>query len=155
MGQIFHSLICMYLKNFEISKMISNLNSKEKNIWTNIEKKLNPIKNNFIEYEFPFLIKCKLNNKFYYLTGRFDAVYKENNEYIIWDWKTLNLPKNPNEDLQSIVYLYCLSKIYQTTNIKMRYFSLEKLEFIDISFENIEKYQTRIENIVSKILFDF
>lgn len=155
LGQNFHSLICMYLKNFEISKMISNLNSKEKNIWENIEKKLSPIKNNFIECEFPFLIKCKLNNKFYYLTGRFDAVYKENNEYIIWDWKTLNLPKNPNEDLQSIVYLYCLNKIYQTTNIKMRYFSLEKLEFVDINFENIEKYQTRIENIVSKILFDF
>ena len=37
----------------------------------------------------------------------------------------------------------------------MRYFSLEKNEFIDINFENIEKYKNKIDEIVSKILFDF
>jgi len=155
LGQNFHSLICMFLKNFDISKMIFNLSEKEKNVWKNIEKKLNPIKNNFVEFEFPFLIKCELKNKFYYLTGRFDAIYKENNNYIIWDWKTLNFPKNPSEDLQTVVYFYCLNQIYNTQNIKMRYFSLEKNEFIDIDFENIKKYKNRIDKIVEQILFDF
>ena len=135
--------------------MVSNLDEKEQKIWENIENKLTPIKNNFIEFEFPFLIKCELKNKFYYLTGRFDAIYRENNEFIIWDWKTLNFPKNPTDDLQTVVYFYCLNQIYKTEKIKMRYFSLEKNEFIDINFENIEKYKNKIDEIVSKILFDF
>ena len=155
LGQNFHALICMFLKGFDISKMVSNLDEKEQKIWENIENKLTPIKNNFIEFEFPFLIKCELKNKFYYLTGRFDAIYRENNEFIIWDWKTLNFPKNPTDDLQTVVYFYCLNQIYKTEKIKMRYFSLEKNEFIDINFENIEKYKNKIDEIVSKILFDF
>ena len=87
----------------------------------------------------------------YYLVGRYDAIYKENNQYIIYDWKTLNLPKNPNDDLQSIVYLYCASKIFKTENIKMRYLSIEKLDFIDVDFESVQKYKNRIDSIISKL----
>ena len=108
----------------------------------------------FIKTEYSFLIKEELRDNFYYLTGRFDAIYKENDEYIIYDWKTLNLPKNPEEDLQSIVYLYCSNKIFKTKKIKMRYLSIEKLDFIDVAFGNIGKYKERIDKIIEKIYFN-
>ena len=88
--------------------MIMELSEKEKKIYLNFIDKLKDKKDFFIETEYPFLIKEELNNENYYLTGRFDAIYKKDSEYIIYDWKTLNLPKNPKDDLQSIVYIYAL-----------------------------------------------
>lgn len=154
LGQIFHALICMYLKGFDVSKMVQGLSYDKKEIWSGVENMLFKIKNNFIELEYPFLIKNKLKDRFYYLTGRFDAIYKENDSYVIWDWKTLNVPKNPKDDLQSVVYLYCLSEILKSENIRMRYYSLEKAEFVDIFFEDKNLYKEKIDNIVAKILFD-
>lgn len=151
LGQKFHNLICFYLNNCDISKVVLELNEKEKVIWNNLENILNEKKQNFIKTEYSFLIKEELKGWNYYLTGRYDAIYKENDEYIIYDWKTLNLPKEPENDLQSIVYLYCASKIFNTEKIKMRYLSIEKLNFIDVEFENLLKYKTRIDSIVSKL----
>ena len=122
LGEKFHSLICAYLKNIPISKMIFDLDDKEKIIWNNLQNFLKDKKENFKYTEYPFLIKEELGEKFYYLTGRIDAIYKENDFYTIYDWKTLNLPKNPQDDLQSVVYLYCASKIFDSENIKIKYY---------------------------------
>lgn len=151
LGQKFHALICYYINNFDISKVIKELNEQEQIIWKNLENLLKPIKSNFIHCEYPFLIKDDLNGWNYYLNGRYDAIYQNGEEYIIYDWKTLNIPKNPQDDLQSIVYLYCANKIFKTEKIKMRYLSIEKLDFADINFENSEKYKTRIDSIISKL----
>ena len=151
LGQKFHALICYYINNFDVSHVIEDLNESEQNIWKNLENILQDKKDNFIHTEFPFLIKDELQGWNYYLTGRYDAIYKENNQYIIYDWKTLNLPKNPQDDLQSIVYLYCASKIFNTQNIKMRYLSIEKLDFVDIEFESVQKYKNRIDSIILKL----
>lgn len=151
LGQKFHALICYYINNFDVSKLIYELNEQEQFIWNNLKNILKDKKSNFIYSEYPFLIKDELNGWNYYLTGRYDAIYKENSEYIIYDWKTLNIPKNPKDDLQSIVYLYCANKIFKTEKIKMRYLSIEKLDFVDIEFENSEKYKNRIDSIISKL----
>ena len=150
LGKKFHSLICAYIKGFDVSKMLLDLKESERKIYLNFMDKLKDKKNFFIETEYPFLIKEKLNNENYYLTGRFDAIYKENDEYIIYDWKTLNLPKNPKDDLQSIVYIYALEKIFNTKNIKMRYISLEKLDFVDVFYDENFNYKKRIDEIVEK-----
>lgn len=149
LGQKFHSLICFYINDFDTSKIELDLNEKEKIIWENLKNILKDKKQNFIKTEYPFLIKDKLNDENYYLTGRFDAIYKENDSYIIYDWKTLNLPKNPENDLQSVVYLYCASKIFNSEKIKMKYLSIEKLNFIDIDFKKTEIYKKRIDEIIS------
>lgn len=151
LGQKFHALICYFINGFDTSKIIEDLNKEEQIIWKNLQNILNDKKNNFIHTEYPFLIKDKLQEKNYYLTGRYDAIYKENNQYIIYDWKTLNLPKDPSEDLQSIVYLYCASKIFKTENIKMRYLSIEKLDFVDVEFATAQKYKNKIDSIISKL----
>jgi len=150
-GQKFHSLICSYIKGFDVTKLLLDMDDKEQNHWINLEKKLQKIKHGFINTEYSFLIKEKLNGVAYFLTGRFDAIYKEGENYTIYDWKTMNLPKNPESDLQSIVYLYALSKIYKTEKIKLRYLSIEKLETIDVHFSNAKKYKERIEKIISRL----
>jgi len=152
-GSKYHNLICAYIKNFDISKMLLELNENQKNIFNNFLNQIKNEKNNFIKTEFPFLIKDELNNIPYFLTGRMDAIYKKNDEYIIYDWKTLNLPKDAQNDLQSIVYLYSLSKIFNSEKIKMRYVSIEKGDFLDVNFLNEKLYKTKIDSIIEKYYY--
>ena len=151
LGQKFHGLICFYIRGFDVSRLLLDLSSNELVFWQKLEKKLKLIRANFLKTEYSFLIKDELNNVPFYLTGRFDGIYKDENGYIIYDWKTLNLPKNPAYDLQSIVYLYASSKIYKTDKIKMRYLSIEKLETLDVDFVSCEKYKEKIDKILLKL----
>ena len=151
LGQKFHSLICAYLREFNIEKLLKNLSENEFKYWIKLEEYLKNKKQNFIKTEYSFLTKEKLKEKDYYLTGRFDAIYKEKDEYIIYDWKTLNLPKNPENDMQSVVYLYAFEKIFKTKKVKIKYLSIEKLEFVEVEYKGENAYKIRIDEIVSKI----
>ncbi len=150
LGQKFHSLICASIKGFNTEKFEKSLEENELKNWLKLKEKLEIKRNGFIKTEYSFLVKNFLNKKPYYLTGRFDAVFKEENNIIIYDWKTLNIPKNPENDLQTIVYLYCAEKIYKTKNIKMKYLSIEKQISEEIAYKNEETYRNIIENIISK-----
>ena len=150
LGQKYHGLICAYLKGFDIEKMTLELEERQKTIFKNFLNKIKLEKKSFIKTEYPFLIKDGLKGVPYYITGRLDALHKKDDFYTIYDWKTLNLPKNANDDLQSIVYLYSLSKMVKSEKIKMRYISIEKFEFIDVEFDNCAKYKKRIDDIVEK-----
>ena len=150
LGQKFHNLICFYIKNFDVSKLILNLTPDEQKSWQKLENYLKDKKDNFIKTEYSFLIKEKLNSKPYFLTGRFDAVYKKDDFYIIYDWKTLNIPKNPKDDLQSIVYLFCANKIFKTDKIKLKYLSIEKLDSFEIPFINPDYYKEKLDKIILK-----
>lgn len=151
LGQKFHSLLSYYIKGFNIEKLLLDLDEKEISYWKNLEKVIEKLKNNFIKTEYSFLIKEELEDEFYYLTGRFDAIYLENDIYTIYDWKTLNIPLNPENDLQTVVYLYCAAKIFNTEKIKMRYLTIEKLEFFEVHFEDKEVYKDRIDNVIKKL----
>lgn len=149
LGSKYHALICQYLKGYDISKMKTELDNPR--IFEEFLKTINS--DNFIKTEYSFLIKDELNNKPYYLTGRYDAIYKDDNNYIIYDWKTLNIPKEVENDLQTIVYLYTASKIFNTKNLKMRYVSIEKNEYKDVIYKNNNIYKKRIDEIVRKYYF--
>lgn len=151
LGEKFHALICYYINGFDTSKVVLELDEKEKIFWKNLENILKDKKENFIKSEYPFLIKDEFEGKIFYLTGRYDAIYLDEEGYIIYDWKTLNIPKSPQNDLQSIVYLYCANKIFNSEKIKMRYLSIEKLSFYDVEFENVQKYKQRIVEVISKL----
>ena len=150
LGNKYHALICSYIRGFDISKMILELDRVKQENFKNFIKNHIQKKENFIKTEFPFLIKEEFDSRFYYLVGRFDAIYKENDNYIIYDWKTLNIPKNPKEDLQSVVYLYALNKIFNTEKITMRYMALEKDDFSDVVFDCEMTYKKRIDEIIKK-----
>jgi len=151
LGQKFHSLICFYIKGFKVDKLLLDLDNQELSYWKKLEEILKNIKNDFIKTEYSFLVKNEINGNPYYLTGRFDAVYSKEDKIIIYDWKTLNLPKDPENDLQTVVYLYCAYKIFNTDKIKIRYLSIEKLDFVDVEFSKIEVYQQKIEKIIQKL----
>ena len=145
LGSQYHALMCQYLKGYDVSKMKLELSNSK--VFDNFIKAVKP--KNFIKTEYSFLIKDNLGNKPYFLTGRYDAVYKDK-EYIIYDWKTVNIPKNAQNDLQTVVYLYTASKIFNTNSIKMRYVAIEKGETKDIEFENEKIYKQRIDGIIEK-----
>ena len=146
LGSQYHMLMCQYLQKYDITKMKTELPDSQA-----FDKFLKTIKlDNFIKTEYSFLTKDELKGKPYYLTGRYDAIYKENEQYIIYDWKTLNIPYNVENDLQTIVYLYTASKVFKTQNIKMRYVAIEKSEYKDVEFNSDEIYKKRIDKIVEK-----
>ncbi len=151
LGQKFHNLISTYIKGVDTQKIALELTQKETKTWEKLKNYLKDKKQNFIKTEYSFLTKEKLNNSYYYLTGRFDAIYKKNDEYIIYDWKTLNIPKDAESDLQTIVYLYCFSEIAKSEKIKMRYLSIETLEAVDIEYKDKKIYKKRIDDIIQKI----
>lgn len=147
LGKKFHALISYYLKGFQVLKLENALNKGGCKLWNTL--KADPIlKNDFVEVEHSFLVK---EDKFY-LAGRFDAVYKSGKGYTVLDWKMKNLPKSPESDLQSVIYLYCASKIFNTTDVSIVYCSISTLERIEVKFDSEETYYKRILDITSKII---
>ena len=151
-GERLHAMISYYLKNFDITKILNSLNQDEKEI---LEKTLTldifKEKEKFIKSEETFLIKWCKDDLIFYLSGRFDAIFKDGEKFIIYDWKSKNIPQNPQDDLQSIVYLYCTSKIFNTKNIAIKYISLENQQITQTNFEDENAYLERIFNIVKKL----
>ena len=166
-GERLHGIISYYIRGFNIEKIKNAMAQDEREI---LEKTLalEIFKNtdNFIKSEESFLVKCNLNNGKkqtgqelqhistdfnFYLTGRFDAVYFNKGEYIIYDWKSKNIPKDPENDLQSVVYLYCGSKIFKTKNISICYLSLEKSQSAKAYFKDETLYFERILDIIKKL----
>lgn len=129
--------------------------------------------------EQPFLIKCTRESvsggaldefspvNIFYLTGRFDAVLycdNKNNDAAnnatdtikaprveIYDWKMVNIPENPESDIQSLVYLYSASKLYKSKNVSITYVSLTKNESVTVKFDPEFGYLSRISEIVRKL----
>lgn len=157
-GQNLHSFLCFYLKNFDTSKIEASFAPKDREFIEKIKKfdeieTLKKADEKFIEQS--FLIKCASLDTPFYLTGRFDAILIKDNKIQIYDWKTLNIPKDPENDIQTIVYLYCASKLYKSyeaQNISITYISLTKNESAEIKFDNENDYLKTITSLVSKIL---
>src|SRR5699024_3820109 len=127
-------IICYYLKNFDIEKFKKVFNNAELQIleqFINSEIVKFAISGDEKFIEQPFFVK--INDK--YLTVRFDEVIKKNETYYILDWKINNLPKSPESDIQTLVYIYSLSKLYKTKNIKMVYYSILKNEKFEINID--------------------
>ena len=152
MGERLHGFICYYLRGFNMDKIYNSLEQKEKEILQNVLKlDIFSQKEKFIKTEEGFLVKVKGDKFNFYLTGRFDAIYKDNDGYIIFDWKSKNIPQNPQEELQSVVYLYCASEIFNTQNIKIQYLSLEKQTNTTVELKDKNQYLKRICSIADKM----
>ncbi len=154
-GQNLHNFLCFYFKNFDTSKIEAAFNKEDKDFINGI-KEFNAIKTlksaHAKHIEQPFLIKCIPENFCcFYLTGRFDAVLTNGGEIKIYDWKTASLPKNPENDLQTVVYLYAASKLYGTENISIEYVSLTKNGSVKINYTPEFDYFKRIFDVVQKL----
>lgn len=160
-GKKVHALANYYLKGFDISKFEPTLNENEKNAWNNLKN------NEFFNKKYvnsEYNLSCKIGN--FWIGGRLDAIVKENfNEiknqdnkeiYYILDYKTGSIPKNPEYDYQTMVYLLCLSSAHFITpedKIKFVYIDLKNNQncIIDFTQERKIEYHNAITEICSNI----
>lgn len=152
-GKTIHALINYYFNNFNTSKIAEAMNSEEKILWQNFLN-LNIKKEDIYKSEYTFNIKIDTTD---WITGRIDAIIKEKDQYIIYDWKTGNLPKNPETDLQTCIYLFSVYKIFEsrkliskTEDISFIYINLKTNETIKISIDK-EKINCIKDTILSTI----
>ncbi len=153
LGNRLHGLICYLLKGYPIEKIEKDLDENEFALFEKIKKSeiINFVLNSekkFIEQ--PFFIKENVGEKIFYLTGRFDCVVKNGEKYTILDWKTNLLPKNPESDIQTVVYFEGACKLFKTQNIEMIYISLKSLISQKVEFKG--GYLDIIQKIVSKYI---
>lgn len=169
-GKKVHALANYYLMGNDISKFEPTLNEKEKEAWNNLKN------NEFFNLKYvnsEYNLSCKVGD--FWIGGRLDAVVKQedvsittptynSNEtpktqetiYYILDYKTGSIPKNPETDYQTMVYLLCLSGatfITPQDNIKFVYIDLKSNQncVIDFNQDIKSKYEKAIIQICSSI----
>lgn len=154
-GKKVHALANYYLKGDDISKFEPTLNENEKIAWNNLKS------NEFFSYKYvnsEYNLSCKIGD--YWIGGRLDAIVKkhknESETYYILDYKTGSIPKNPEYDYQTMVYLLCLSSapfITPQDQIKFVYIDLKNNQncVIDFTQEKKLEYEKAITTICSNI----
>lgn len=154
-GKKIHALANYYLKGDDISKFEPTLNENEKIAWNNLKS------NEFFSYKYvnsEYNLSCKIGD--YWIGGRLDAIVKkhknESETYYILDYKTGSIPKNPEYDYQTMVYLLCLSSapfITPQDEIKFVYIDLKNNQncVIDFTQEKKVEYEKAITTICSNI----
>ena len=154
-GKKVHALANYYLKGDDISKFEPTLNENEKIAWNNLKR------NEFFSYKYvnsEYNLSCKIGD--YWIGGRLDAIVKkhknESETYYILDYKTGSIPKNPEYDYQTMVYLLCLSSapfITPQDEIKFVYIDLKNNQncVIDFTQEKKVEYEKAITTICSNI----
>ena len=146
-GKKVHALANYYLRGDDISKMEKALNSEELKLWE-ILKQNEFFNKTYVNSEYN--LSCKVGN--YRISGRLDALMKDEKNYYILDYKTGSIPKNPEYDYQTITYLLCASKMYGN-NIKFIYIDLQNNQnsIIDFNSAKAKEYEKRITDICDKI----
>lgn len=110
-GKTIHALANYWLRGQEISKFETILSDEEKILWSKL-KNNEYLKKEYINSEYT------LNRKIgeYFVTGRIDALVKSGNDYFILDYKTGSVPKNPEYDFQTMIYLLMVKEYFPDIN---------------------------------------
>ncbi len=159
-GKKVHALANYYLRGDDISKMEKALNSEELKLWQ-ILKQNKFFNKTYVNSEYN--LSCKVGN--YWVGGRLDALMKDNlsskgegdsicegGGYYILDYKTGSIPKNPEYDYQTSIYLLSASKMYGK-NLKFIYIDLKNNQncIIDFTPEKEQIYEKKLLEICDKI----
>lgn len=154
-GNNLHNLINFHLKGQDIRKLITTLTPAEKSLWINFKE--SEIKNyNIKESEYTFNVKIDEH----WLTGRIDALFQHNENYIILDWKTGENFKHNQVKFQTAFYLLCFYEILKAKGtiktpeqIELHYMNIATNTTIKIPFDKDKyvQYKTKILEIINKI----
>ena len=169
-GKKVHALANYYLRGDDISKLEPTLNKTENEAWNNLKN------NEFFNLKYvnsEYNLSCKVED--FWIGGRLDAIVKQEDvgvamptssssepqktqetTYYILDYKTGSIPKNPEYDYQTMVYLLCLSSaafIKPQDKLKFVYIDLKNNQncIIDFSQEKKTEYEKTIIEICSSI----
>ncbi len=104
-GKKIHAIASYYIKGFDVSKLENALSEKEKQIW-NYLKTTEYFKYELLKSEYQLSAHLGKN----WIGGRLDALVKDRDKYYILDYKTGEIPKNPEYDYQTMIYLLCADK---------------------------------------------
>lgn len=126
-GKKIHAIASYYIKGFDVSKLENALNETERKIWNYLKS------TEYFKYEF-LKSEYQLNMKIAecWIGGRLDALVKDENNYYILDYKTGEIPKNPELDYQTMIYLLCADK-----KIK----NYDSLSFVYLDLKNNSEYK--------------
>lgn len=154
-GNNLHNIINYYLKGMDVTKLIEALQPRDKALWHNF--KTNEIKNyKIVESEYAFNLKIDEH----WLTGRIDALFEFDGNYIILDWKTGSNFTPENVKFQTKFYLLCLYEILKLKKLinapeelSMQYLNLATNSKIKIPFDSdlYINYKKEILEIIRKI----
>ena len=169
-GKKVHALANYYLRGDDISKLEPTLNEVEKEAWNNLKN------NEFFNFKYvnsEYNLSCKVGD--FWIGGRLDAIVKQedvdvamptyiSNEhqktqetiYYILDYKTCSIPKNPEYDYQTMVYLLCLSSasfVKPHDKLKFVYIDLKNNQncIVDFNLNRKQEYEKAIIEICSSI----
>lgn len=118
-GKKIHALANYYLKGENIEKMEKILTVDEKIAWESLKSnKYFKLNVHNTEYN----LSCKIDK--YWIGGRLDALVFDDKNYLILDYKTGYLPKDAEQDFQTIAYLLCTDRYLKNKN------SYDSLRFI-------------------------
>ena len=149
-GKKIHALANYYLKGEDITKFEKALNDEEKRIW-DLLKSNEYFQKNYINSEYN--LSCKINN--YWVGGRLDALVKDNTDcYYILDYKTGAIPKNPEFDYQTMIYLLSTKAFFKDCKkLSFVYIDLKNNQnhIIELTDDLVNKYTTEIETVCSTI----
>lgn len=148
-GKKIHALANYYLRGDDISKLEKTLDKNELYTWE-ILKSNEYFQKTCIKSE--YYLSCKIND--FWIGGRLDALVQDENHFYILDYKTGSIPKNPEYDWQTAVYLLAISKFLKDTNaVFFIYIDLKNnLNYkIPLTKELELKYMEGITNICTKI----
>lgn len=154
-GNNLHNIINYYLKGNEVTKLVEALPKADKLLWYNFKN--SDVKNyKVIESEYPF--NLKIDN--YWLTGRIDALFEFDENYIILDWKTGSSFKPENVKFQTSFYLLCMYEILRLKKVikmpeelSLQYLNLAANSRINIPFtqELYMQYRKQLLDIITNI----
>ncbi len=151
-GKKIHALANYYLQKINISRIETALNEHETELWHSL------LNNPFFQkncYKSEYSLTCKINN--YWVGGRLDAVVKDDEKYYILDYKTGSIPKNPEYDYQTMIYLLCLEEnLKNNFPISFVYIDVKNTKNYVIEYnEKLKKeYSKRLTNICNEITND-
>ncbi len=148
-GKKIHALANYFLQGVNISRIETALTPEEKGIWKLL------LENRYFQkdyYNSEYQLACIVGD--YWVGGRLDAVVFTGDDYYILDYKTGSIPKNPEYDPQTMVYLLCLDKILKNYNsISFVYINLKDNSNYVIEFTPDKKseYENRLIQLCQTI----
>ena len=147
-GKNIHALANYYLKNYNIDKLEKALTPDEETLW-NALKNIKQFQYEYLESEYNLTSKI---DKFW-ISGRLDALVKNNKDYYILDYKTGQIPQNPQYDYQTIIYLLMVNKLIKNySSLNFIYIDLKNQKTTEIKFT--DKLKQEYEEKLLKILKD-
>ena len=147
-GKNVHALASYYLRKENISSLEKSLSKYEMLLWNNLK---NVAYFQYLTLKTEYNLSVKIQNKFF--GGRIDALVLNENCYYILDYKTGALPKSPTYDYQTMVYMLCVSTLYNTDNVKFVYLDVKNNQecVITLNPDLITEYKQRLIDVADKI----